>query len=167
VRDGQHVDREVLWRPALSGGRLGAAAADPRAFAAAWAKERGVGRPIWRERIGSRRNALAIALLVLVAVGGIVAAIVASSAGTRHATATAAHPTRTVIAARSRVPDLVGLNRDEARARARVTGFAVAVHSIRSSGIPALMVVDQSPAGGAVLSPGGVLVLVVAAPSHH
>jgi hypothetical protein len=61
---------------------LGSGASNPRAFAAAWASERGIARPPRWDRIRARPLIMAtFALLVLVAVGSVAIAVVASSGG--------------------------------------------------------------------------------------
>jgi hypothetical protein len=62
---------------------LGSGASDPRAFAAAWAKERGIVRPRWSARLPKPRLLvgilIAFALFVLLAVVGAGLALLASS----------------------------------------------------------------------------------------
>lgn len=58
---------------------LGSGASDPRAFAAAWASERGIVRQRWSDRIRRPRLLAGIALLVLVAGAGAAVALLAIS----------------------------------------------------------------------------------------
>jgi hypothetical protein len=59
---------------------LGDGAADPRAFAAAWARERGLVRPHWTDRLRTRRSLLVgLGLVALLAVGAVLGSILSSS----------------------------------------------------------------------------------------
>jgi hypothetical protein len=81
---------------------LGDGAADPRAFAAAWARERGLVRPRWSDRLRTRQTLVAgVALVALLAVGAVLGSILSSShpssppnAATRVVTVVAKHDGR-------------------------------------------------------------------------
>jgi hypothetical protein len=64
---------------------LGNGAADPRAFAEAWARERGLVRPHWTDRLRTRQALLVgVALVALLVVGAVLGSIL-SSTGPRNA----------------------------------------------------------------------------------
>ena len=61
---------------------LGDGAADPRAFAEAWARERGLVRPHWTDRLRTRRALLVgIGLVALLVLGAVLGSILSSRAG--------------------------------------------------------------------------------------
>jgi hypothetical protein len=77
---------------------LGSGASDPRAFAAAWASERGIARTPWAERIRKRWLLLLVVplvLFVLVVVGGVLA-FFATGESSAPPIATAVSPTQFV-----------------------------------------------------------------------
>ena len=143
---------------------LGNAAFDPRAFAASWARERGVAGPPPREK---RRRWLVVTLVVVAAVftllltvGAAVAlAMVGSSASqTPSVTRLAPIPARRATV---RIPLLVGQRLSVATLRLASAGLAGRVRYERTATADAGTVTAQSPAPGAAAVTGAAVVLVV------
>ncbi|MDH4341434.1 MAG: PASTA domain-containing protein, partial [Thermoleophilia bacterium] len=139
---------------------LGSGAFDPRAFAVAWATERGVARPRWRDRVRTRRllSAAVVLLIILavtlLAIAGLAIALVASTSGSTATSGTGPAvpvPTRTETAALVEAPNLIGL-RQAAVQGAVVAGLVVEIaHRRRAGAVGKGTVVAQSrPPGSAV-----------------
>lgn len=145
---------------------LGNAAFDPRTFAASWARERGVIQS--RKRDTLRRPPLlagiAVLLALLAAAVVAVVALVSSPSSTRAPatpTPTATGAARTTTAPAVIVPNMIGLQQDEAIRLAQEVGLGVEVRYRGSGRSAAAAVVAQSPAAGAEVLRGAVLSLVL------
>jgi hypothetical protein len=148
---------------------LGSGVFDPRAFAASWATERGLIATGWRNRIREhRRLATGTGLVVLLAAAGMTAGLLTSSHHSHPAISdvgTARQPT--VTAHSLAIPDVHGLQQEEAIAVARAAGFQVRVSFRPTTRQSAGSVLSQSPAAGATVALGSTVVFVVARPPHH
>ncbi|MGD0715630.1 MAG: PASTA domain-containing protein [Gaiellaceae bacterium] len=142
---------------------LGSGAFDPRAFAASWATERGVMRPRWRDRLRRRPVLLAVmaVLVVLLAASavGVVLLTATSVSSPRIVTAKAAPVP--AVAASVDVPDVLGLQQEEALRVAQASGFVVKVSYRTAASARGGIVLRQSPAAGDVVARGSTLSLVV------
>jgi len=150
---------------------LGSGAFDPRAFAVAWATERGVARPRWRDRVRTRRllSAAVVLLIILavtlLAIAGLAIALVASTSGSTATSGTGPAvpvPTRTETAALVEAPNLIGLRQAAAVQGAVVAGLVVEIaHRRRAGAVGKGTVVAQSRPPGSAVPPGSTLSLVV------
>ena len=149
---------------------LGNAAFDARTFAATWAMERGLvehgWRESWREKIRTRPVGAIVLLVVVLAAAGAAIGVVASthhapgSAAPAFSTpATASSPARIVSV--TNVPDVIGLQQEQALAAARAAGLTVKVVEVDADR-PAGTVVKEDPSAGAQLARGATLTLSVA-----
>jgi hypothetical protein len=148
---------------------LGSGAFDARAFAASWASERGLVPIGWRNRIREhRRLTTALVFVVLLVATGITAAFLISSHHSRPAISDGVTAPQPTVTARSlAIPDVHGLQQEEAISVARAAGFQVRISVQPTRRQPAGSVLSQSPAAGTTVALGSTVVFVVARPPHH
>lgn len=148
---------------------LGSGAFDPRAFAASWAGERGLVPTGWRNRIREhRRLATVPALVVLLAAAGVTAGFLISPHHSRPVISDVGTARQPTVTARSlAIPDVHGLQQEEAISVARAAGFQVQISVRTTKQQPAGSVLSQSPAAGTTVALGSTVVFVVARPPHH
>jgi hypothetical protein len=148
---------------------LGSGAFDPRAFAASWASERGLVPIGWRSRIREHRHlTTAVVFVVLLAAAGVTAGFLISWHHSRPAIADVGTARQPTVTARSlAIPDVHGLQQDEAISVARAAGFQVRISVQATRRQPAGSVLSQSPAAGTTVALGSTVVFVVARPPHH
>lgn len=135
---------------------LGTGPPDPRAFAASWARERGVGRQPILHRFNARAVGLAAAALLVV--------LLAAALAIRHETArhrSPSSPSTTVQVANVTVPDLLELNEQTAVQIAENSGLTVHVTERRAAA-RAGTVLSQDPPAGMTTTRGARLALTVA-----
>jgi hypothetical protein len=148
---------------------LGSGAFDPRAFAASWASERGLIRTRWHDGMRNHRLLVAVAgLVVLLAAAGVTAGFLVSWHGSHPVitdVGTARQPTRTVPEVA--IPDVIGLQQEEAISVAQTAGLQVRVTVRVRKTTSAGTVLNQTPTAGTTAGRGSTIVLVVAhAPAH-
>ncbi len=144
---------------------LGNEAFDPRAFAASWARERGVAPPVPepnRRRLWLVALLVVVAVVVLLAVTGAVVGLLAFAHGSESAVKQAAPVLAKPVARPTfKIPSLIGQRLPAATAGAESAGLSVRVRYQRSRTAPSGTVIAQSPTPGAFAVPGTALVLVV------